>query len=280
MHELAWKNEYLIGNPLIDKEHRHLFEIAAESLKPVMPEERKKKVRDTIIKLNDYMKVHFKDEESLMRTIEYPFLKEHVRIHKQIIETIQSMIGSLATTSLKEFEKNLAFIIDSALVRHILEEDVKIQKFYDEKQGQRHVIHWTQDMSTGNEELDNEHLKLFEIANKTFARSQEGASKEELEKLVNELLAYFEAHFKHEESYMQEIEYPHFQKHKETHEKILHKMKEFIKKISIVDTKMFEIELAVIVERTVVEHIVRSDVRIRNFLKDNKMSLDLENKEA
>ena len=276
MHELAWKKEYAIGNPLIDKEHKQPFEIAGESLAVVLPEQRKKKVRDTIIKLNEYMKVHFKNEESLMRTIEYPLLKEHIKIHKQIIDNIQLMIGSLATTSLKEFEKNLAFLIDSALVRHILEEDVKIQRFYEQKQGQRHVIRWNERMSTGNEALDKEHLELFEISNRVFARSQKGANKEELRAILNELFAYFESHFAHEESYMEEIEYPYVVKHKEAHVEIIEKLKAFMQKMNALDESMFEIELAVIIERTVVEHILRADVRIKNFLIENKMSLNLD----
>jgi len=276
MHELSWKSRYEIGNPLVDREHKHLFDIAVEAFKPVLPEERKSKIRETIMELNEYMKVHFKHEESLMRTLEYPNLVEHMQIHKQIIHNIQTMITSLSTTPLKEFEKNLAFFIDSALVGHILEEDAKIQKFYEAKKGQRHVIRWDSDLSIGEETIDDEHKFLFEVANKAFVLSQNGANKAELKEIILSLLSYFESHFEHEERYMEEIEYPYLKKHQEIHKSIIHKTNEFIKEMVHMDTKTFEVELALFIERFVVQHILHEDKKIKNFLMNNEMVVNLE----
>ena len=276
MHDLSWKEKYAIGNPLVDREHKRLFEIAEEAFKPVLPEDRKKKIRDTIHELNDYMKVHFKDEESLMRTIEYPLLKEHMGIHEHIIENIQRMIASLATISLKEFEKNLAFFIDTALVGHILEEDTKIQRFYEAKKGQRHVIRWSDELSMENENIDEEHKALFVIANEAFSMSEKGASKAELKAIVVKLLSYFETHFEHEERYMKEIEYPKLKRHQESHAKIIQKSHLLLKEMSHMDAKTFEVELALLIEKSIVQHILLADKRIKDFLTNNTMSVILE----
>lgn len=90
MHELSWKHNYEIGHPFIDKEHKHLFEIALEAFKPVVPEQRKQKIRDTVIELNEYMKIHFAHEESFMRLIEFPAINEHINIHNIIIENMKT----------------------------------------------------------------------------------------------------------------------------------------------------------------------------------------------
>ncbi len=67
MHKLSWKPEYKIGHSLIDREHKHLFEIALEAFVPVIPELRKNKIKKTILELKEYMKLHFMHEESFMR---------------------------------------------------------------------------------------------------------------------------------------------------------------------------------------------------------------------
>ena len=88
MNDLVWKEKYEIGHPLIDKEHRHLFEIAVEAFKPVPPKEKKQKIKETIHELSEYMKTHFKHEESLMRVIEFPELYHHEAIHHVIINNM------------------------------------------------------------------------------------------------------------------------------------------------------------------------------------------------
>lgn len=266
MHELSWKKEYEIGNPVVDREHKHLFDIALEAFKPVVPEERKKKIRDTIMHLNDYMKIHFKHEEFLMSNIEYPGLKHHKEVHKAIIQSIQTMIASLSTMPLKEFEKKLAFFVDSALVGHILEEDAKIQQWYDSKKGQRHIVNWIPDYIIGNKDLDEDHQLLFKLANDAFVKSEKGADKAELKKIMLELLSYFESHFEHEEDYMDEIGYPRLEHHEKIHDEILKTTSKLIKEMMYMDTKTFEFELALFVEKHLVAHILYEDMKIKHFL--------------
>jgi hemerythrin len=61
-----------------------------------------------------------------MEEMKYPFLEEHKTLHFNIIEKINTFVKQLPTMDESLFEKELAKIIDIALVHHIIQEDRKI----------------------------------------------------------------------------------------------------------------------------------------------------------
>lgn len=267
MYDVSWKLEYEIGNSLIDREHKYLFTIAQEAFKPISSELRKKKIRDTVVKLNEYMKIHFKHEEQFMYSINYPYLKEHRVIHNNIIDTVQSMLATLSTTSLKQFEYKLIQFIDVSLVKHILDEDAKIQQWFQTKKGQKDSVRWSEKYTLGNKKIDKEHKGIFKLANDAFFKSKKGVDKIELKKIVVELLSSFKSHFENEEKMMEDINYEGIYEHKETHNSILHRIEKFIKDISDLDRESFDTELAFIIEKQLVNHILEEDMKIKYFLE-------------
>jgi len=126
MTELKWNDSYLIGNTKVDDEHKHLFEIAHKALIVVDPSKRKAKIKEMVQELYKYSKTHFSNEEAFMSSIKYPHLKEHVKIHKHIIGLMNEFILKLPRMSIIEFEKELAFLIQTLIVHHIVTEDKKI----------------------------------------------------------------------------------------------------------------------------------------------------------
>ncbi|MDA7817477.1 bacteriohemerythrin [Sulfurimonas sp.] len=274
MHDLDWKERYAIGHPLIDNEHKHLFEIAMKAFKPVAPELRKEKIKDAIVELKEYMKIHFKHEESFMRVIEYPNTNQHINIHQIIIDNMKVMLNKLPNSNIKEFEKDLAYFIESSLISHIIDEDRKIQKWYENKKGQRYIIHWQNEYLVGHKEIDDEHQFLFHISNEAFVLSEkDNSSKEKIKEIVMKLSLYIKQHFEHEENYMREIKYPHLMHHHEMHENIINEMNSFLKKIINMDTVAFEFELAIFIEKWLVQHIIYEDRKIKEFIKGEDIKI-------
>lgn len=122
-----WDRSYSVQNNKIDAQHRRLFEIAEQIEymfdKPIIKENLKKH----LIELFNYMRDHFKDEEEYMKTIAYPELKIHRRIHKEIIRSMVQLIRSIKTTN--DLKERLYFIIKKWLLEHILYEDMKVEEF-------------------------------------------------------------------------------------------------------------------------------------------------------
>ena len=122
----GWKEIYNVGNSSIDTEHKKLFDIAQEAFIEVEPSQRSAKIREVLTDLYTYMKSHFKHEEKFMEEINYPKFKEHKILHHDIIEKINTFVKQIPIIDESLFEKELAKIIDIALVHHIIQEDRKI----------------------------------------------------------------------------------------------------------------------------------------------------------
>jgi len=122
----GWKDIYSVKNENIDKEHKKLFDIASNAFKEVQEKEKVNKIRVTLTELYNYMKIHFKNEEKYMEEIAYPKIKEHKKLHTNIINTLNSFIKDLPGLDIAIAEKELIKIIDIFLVQHIIQEDRKI----------------------------------------------------------------------------------------------------------------------------------------------------------
>jgi len=125
----SWDNSYKVEHSIIDAQHQELFKVASEAFKRVPNEDKMQKIKDTLNKLFDYFQKHFHDEEEYMREIKYNKLKEHIKIHQDIIGNLNNFIKKTPSMEIEEIEDELKEFIESSLVTHILNEDKKISNW-------------------------------------------------------------------------------------------------------------------------------------------------------
>ena len=123
-----WSKEYSVHNFMIDEQHKKLFELAniADSMigKQTSPLE----IKQVLVALFDYMKTHFRDEEAYMESIQFPALDTHREHHKEIVSEMTLLIKNMKY----DFKQQLAIITEQWLVRHILQEDMRIGEYQQE----------------------------------------------------------------------------------------------------------------------------------------------------
>ncbi len=98
------------------------------------------------------------------------------------------------------------------------------------------MIKWKEDYIIGVDKIDEQHKKLFEIANKAYELLKNEFCIDKYDRIVeilDELKEYTVYHFKSEEEYMISIGYKKFLSHKVEHD-------EFIKKITNIDFKSID----------------------------------------
>lgn len=122
-----WSDSYSIGNPELDEQHKKLFELAGEVETISDRSVSKKKLKGLLKEFFHYMRDHFKAEEEYMKSINYPELEPHRRIHKEITQAMVHLILSIKTTN--ELKERLYRIAKKWLLEHILFEDMKITEF-------------------------------------------------------------------------------------------------------------------------------------------------------
>ncbi|WP_159523198.1 bacteriohemerythrin [Sunxiuqinia indica] len=79
------------------------------------------------------------------------------------------------------------------------------------------TIHWKDKYSIGNDSIDSDHIKLFEIYNQLAELINTGYNKSTFTEALSKMTDYSIYHFKKEEAYMEKMMYPDLTEHKKEH---------------------------------------------------------------
>lgn len=79
------------------------------------------------------------------------------------------------------------------------------------------AIKWTPDLSVGVKHIDDQHKIWFEKANALFEAGREQRAKEYINQMIDFLDEYTKEHFRDEEAYMEEINYPELNAQQRAH---------------------------------------------------------------
>jgi hemerythrin len=96
MKDLEWKDEYLLGIPELDRQHKRIFDcfvIVADAL----GKHDRWLADSSIVQLVALLQTHCEVEESVMRILGYPELERHIEEHLQF----HAQLHGLAQDSLK-----------------------------------------------------------------------------------------------------------------------------------------------------------------------------------
>lgn len=111
----------ITGNALIDAQHQELINKINDFLKTCETSKELASAVHTLDYLADYTQFHFKEEENLQKSVEYPGLAEHLKQHRDFEQALQDLYDMLreeegpSPAFVKAVEKN---VVDW-LYRHI-----------------------------------------------------------------------------------------------------------------------------------------------------------------
>ena len=127
------------------------------------------------------------------------------------------------------------------------------------------MIKWDSKYELGIPHIDEQHQKLFQIADEAFRTLRDPFLVDKYDKVVNvieELQEYAVYHFRAEEQYMQETRYPRFLSHKVEHD-------DFIKEVCNInlravdeDPEGYLVNILDFVVGWISNHILNSDLKI------------------
>ena len=90
MKALEWKDEYLIGIPAVDYQHKRIFNCIISILGGPTDDDRLRAEAE-IIKLLGLLQQHFGLEESMMRKLCYPDFERHIEEHRQFSADVHDL---------------------------------------------------------------------------------------------------------------------------------------------------------------------------------------------
>jgi len=89
---------------------------------------------------------------------------------------------------------------------------------------------WNSELATDITKIDEQHKKLISIVNELHDALGKGKSKEVIGKLLNELAAYTDYHFKTEERAFDKYGYENADIHKKSHNDLIKQLSDLIRK--------------------------------------------------
>lgn len=236
-------DDCIIGIEQIDEEHRYLFELLnrTHALTGMdFQNDHYQTIKDIIAELDNYAEQHFTNEEAYMEQIRDPELILQRTQHAFFREKI--LMLDLVNIDEAEEQWNVLDELVTFLARwlyhHILSSDILIGKLppLEEWMIKENPCEFTEDYLIGIDLIDREHKELFRIvgrANQLVKSYDNAVDYDELMKILNELKAYTEEHFRDEEEYMEWIHYDGLAAQKRAHEA-------FIDKLENIDLKEIE----------------------------------------
>jgi hemerythrin len=128
------------------------------------------------------------------------------------------------------------------------------------------MFSWKQEYSVGYPEIDNQHKKLFELADQLHSAMTSGKGKDVLGKTLSDLITYTTGHFAAEERLMQMHHYPDYPKHKADHDTLTARVVGFQKEFEANRTAL-SIGLFQFLKDWLSHHIGETDRKIAAYLK-------------
>jgi hemerythrin len=126
---------------------------------------------------------------------------------------------------------------------------------------------WTQKMSVGISEIDDQHKHFISLLNKVnLVKTTD--KKEKVSQLLADLMEYARVHFTTEEKYFEKYKYPFANEHLAQHEKLLEDVIKFSNKFDKVGPIMVP-ELSVFLKEWLENHLAKHDVKYARYFKKN-----------
>ena len=85
-------------------------------------------------------------------------------------------------------------------------------------------MYWTQELSVGNNDIDNDHRKLISIINDIIDLTKFKKNRKECARILSEMTDYSIRHLDREEIYMKKMRCENFNEHKLEHDKYRYKV--------------------------------------------------------
>lgn len=131
---MMWKDKYKIGVELIDNQHMELFKRVSDFIAVVQSKEdwesKSEKAKETMEFMQDYVIVHFNDEEKYQAKIKYPDIEEHKKAHADFKNGIYEYSRIFSNEGItQEKTQELAGKLMAWLIMHVAKMDQKIGEY-------------------------------------------------------------------------------------------------------------------------------------------------------
>jgi hemerythrin-like metal-binding protein len=135
--KIEWTEEYSVKVKEFDEQHKQLFELMIKFDDAIKQEGLRARCENIIEEMNKYTVYHFRAEEKYFNKLKYPQSKEHKKKHDEYkvlaVQYKKQLNSTIADDDLLDFAYKILDFLEDWWVHHILHEDMKYSKFFNDK---------------------------------------------------------------------------------------------------------------------------------------------------
>ena len=132
------------------------------------------------------------------------------------------------------------------------------------------TIKWTDDLNTGIEVIDKQHMRIVDYIN-DLENAHQKQDKEAVRQVLDDLVDYTLSHFAFEESLQEEAGYKYCKPHKKVHELFVRRVNEYMERFKLGDDVTAEIHK--LLSSWLINHIKRDDADYVAAVKANMIGI-------
>ena len=85
---IAWKPDYNLGIPVIDEHHRGIVTTINSLYYGMQNKQDSSIIAPVVVMVYEYTHLHFKIEESLIEELNFPGVKQHHKLHEELVDKL------------------------------------------------------------------------------------------------------------------------------------------------------------------------------------------------
>jgi len=135
---MLWKDNYELGVPSIDAQHKELFRRVESFLQVLRSKDswndKIPKINETLDFMKRYVVEHFRDEEEYQRSIDYPGYEYHKQLHAGMVDYVKEVSEKYEQSNNdEELMQQFGGRLLAWLINHVAAEDQRIADYAKKK---------------------------------------------------------------------------------------------------------------------------------------------------
>jgi len=129
---IEWRESFSVGIELFDQQHKELLKMLNEVFEVIRKSKNDKALAPVLTRLEEYVEVHFGDEERKMRLHDFNGYADHKKEHQELTASLKDLRRRFNPSS-TGLSVPLMRFLESWLVDHIIGTDMKYKPFFQNK---------------------------------------------------------------------------------------------------------------------------------------------------
>jgi hemerythrin len=130
---LPWSRFLLVGDPLIDSEHKILVDYVNRIYELLGSPDHQEAVVSLLHSLLDHARRHFQNEGRLLTRLDIPERMDHMREHDQMLRQAQEWVGRIESGAEELQREQVLEFVREWVLRHILFVDMRLKPLLSQK---------------------------------------------------------------------------------------------------------------------------------------------------